>query len=45
MAEAGKTFLVSVAGITVRKNREEKIYCGIEEGSISVDCRDGFVKK
>ena len=30
--------------MVVRKNKEVKKCCGIEEGSVSVDCKDDFVK-
>ena len=29
----------------VRKNRQVKYCCGINEGSVSGDCKDSFVKK
>ena len=31
--------------MVVRKNRDAKKCCGIEEVCISVDCKDDFVKK
>ena len=30
--------------MVLRKNREVKKCCGVEEGSVSVDCKDDFVK-
>ena len=40
-----KIFLVQTAGMVVRKNREVKNSCGIEERSVSGNCKDDFVKK
>ena len=45
MAEVRKRFLMLIAGIVVRKNMEVKKCCGIDEGRISVDCKDDFVQK
>ena len=45
MAEVGKTFLMYIAEMVVRKSREVKKCCGIEEGRFSVDFKDDFVKK
>ena len=42
MAEVGKTLLMTMV---VRKNKEVKKCCGIEEGHISLDSKDDFVKK
>ena len=43
MAEVGKTFLVQIAGMVVRKNSKVKKYRGIEEGIVSVNFEDDFV--
>ena len=43
MAEIGKTFLVQIAGMVVRKNSKVKKYRGIEEGIVNVDFEDDFV--
>ena len=40
-----KIFLVQTAGMVIRKNREVKNSCGIEERSVSGNCKDDFVKK
>ena len=45
MAQAGKIFLVKIAGMAVSKNRAVKNSSGIEEGSISGDCKDDLVNK
>ena len=44
MAEVVQTFLVSIFGMVVHKNREVKKDYGIEEGSVNVGCKDNFVK-
>ena len=45
MAEVGKIFLLPVACMAVSKNSEVKKCCGMEEGSVSKDFKDDFVKK
>ena len=45
MSEVGRIFLVQIAGMVVRKYSEVKKFRDVEEGSVSKDFKDDFVKK
>ena len=45
MAEVRKIFLLKIAGMIVRRNREMKDCYSLEEVSVSGDGKDDFVKK
>ena len=45
MAEVWKILLMLIAGTTVGENKEVKNFWGIQEGSVSGDCKDNFMKK
>ena len=45
MVEVGKMLLMKTVAMAVRKNRNIKYCWGIEEDSVSGDCKDDFMDK